>query len=63
MAIAIKTFNSDAREKDNTRAAEKTAAPASNTGRVSGKSFWGRIRATATITRKNAQKFPSVLAS
>ena len=51
------------RENESTSAPKNTAPPAISSLRDTGDSPFGRESATAIITRKNAQKLPSVLAS
>ena len=62
-ARATATLSSEAREKESTSAAKNTAPPAASALRDTGDSARGRVNATAIITRKKAQKLPSVLAS
>ncbi len=57
------TLIADPRENDSTSAAKNSAPPASSSLRETGDSRRGRESATAIITRKNAEKLPSVLAS
>src|SRR5262249_3013883 len=63
IASATATLINDAREYDSTSAAKNTAPPAHTDLRETGACAPGRVTATAIITRKNAQKLPSVLAS
>src|SRR5215471_16060090 len=60
--IATITLSTDAREYESTSAAENTAAPNPSAFDDSGRSDFGIEKATAIITRKKAQKLPSVLA-
>ena len=57
------THTSEPREYESTSAAKKTAPPSTSHLRATGTSARGRVNATAIITRKKAQKLPSVLAS
>src|ERR1700691_1871403 len=62
-AKATATLITDPRENESTNAAKNSAPPASSSLRETGDSRRGREKATAIITRKNAQKLPKVLAS
>src|SRR5580698_541227 len=62
-AQATATLITDPRENESTNAAKNNAPPNNSSLRETGESRRGREKATAIITRKNAQKLPSVLAS
>src|SRR4051812_25203444 len=61
-ATATARLIREAREYESTSAAKKTAPPAASALRGTGDSSRGREKPTAIMTRKNAQKLPSVLA-